>query len=62
MDMVYIEPYSEDPIKLLYDIDHQFKIKSKLRNKISALNLSRSIFPSTKAYNYYNNIIKILGG
>ena len=53
---VYIEPYSEDPIKLLNDLDCYFGVKTKLRDRVLTLNLGRSYFMSDNAYEYYKRI------
>lgn len=61
LSQLYIEPYSEDPIRLLHDIDKDFGIKSKLRKNLYKLDISPNIFPSKKAYKYYKLILKELG-
>lgn len=61
LNYCYIEPYSEDPFKLLDDLDKVFNICKELRKYKSALYINKNIFPSEKGYNYYKEVLKRIG-
>lgn len=55
---LYIEPYSEDPIILLNELESEFGVKQKLKAKVNKLEISKSLFPSDNAYRYFKTILK----
>lgn len=61
LNYCYIEPYSEDPLNLLIELNKHFNIYDYFKSKNVRLQINKDLFPSKKSYDYFKVVTQRMG-